>query len=283
MSQYAFFLKQKEIASSTKYIFSEKSQKIHNGYELDKVFGIKYSNTFINRSLFLLFKILNYKKKSKLIKLIQESLKKLNIKTLNEGDNYEFDPNNILPSKGITFYEGGWHSVKYIKDIEKEIANAYIFKIDKISNENSQVLKIIKKCNSVSIHIRRGDFLNEENYEKFGKVCTLNYFKKAIEKTSALIKNPHFFIFSNDINWAKNNFHGEQFSFVDININENSWIDMFLISNCKHNICSNGSFSWWAAWLNKNPAKIVIVPKYFISNRYVKDIYPENWIKLSDY
>ena len=80
--------------------------------------------------------------------------------------------------------------------------------------------------------------------------------------------------------WVQDNFKKPDFTIVNINTSTNSWKDMLLISNCAHHINSNGSFSWWSAWLNKNKDKVVIVPKNFMVNRYFEDIYPEGWIQF---
>ena len=93
-------------------------------------------------------------------------------------------------------------------------------------------MKQIKISNSVSVHVRRGDFLDSNNYNKFGAVCTLNYFLYAIEKIKTLVENPHFFFFTNDISWVKNNFTDPDFTVININTFDNSWKDMFLISSC---------------------------------------------------
>ncbi|MHA4807816.1 alpha-1,2-fucosyltransferase, partial [Flavitalea flava] len=200
-----------------------------------------------------------------------------------ENDNYNFQPEFLQSSSGIKFYLGGWHSEKYFRDIKDRVQQAFQFDSSKIGNANLEVLNKIKACTSVSIHVRRGDFLDANNYQKFGSVCTLNYFLCAIQKMKSLVDHPYFFFFTNDYSWVKDNFIDEDFTIININSGADSWKDMLLISNCKHNISSNGSFSWWSSYLNKNENKIVIVPKYFTANQYFEDIYPENWIQLSDY
>ncbi len=107
-------------------------------------------------------------------------------------------------------------------------------------------------------------------------------FLQLSRKSGLLLKYPHFFFFTNDNTWVTENFNSPDFTVININFSDNSWKDMFLISNCEHHINSNGSFSWWSAWLNKNENKIVIVPKNFMVNRYFKDIYPDNWIQLEE-
>jgi len=280
MSQYAFYLNKKRISKSTRFIFSKKSKQIHNGYELENVFGIKYYDSLVNKILYFIFNAIEYKKFTIISKPIIRIINFLGIAVISENENYNFNSEYLKPSKGIKFYVGGWHSEKYFADIKDTVLNTFQFRLENLGGENSQVLKQIKNCMSVSVHVRRGDFLDSNNYNKYGAVCTLNYFLSAIDKMRTVVENPHFFFFTNDTTWVSNNFKGPDFSVININTLENSWKDMFLISSCLNNIDSNGSFSWWSSWLNKNENKIVMVPKNFMVDKYFKDIYPEDWIQL---
>ena len=283
MSQYAFYLNKKRISKSTRFLFSKKSTKIHNGYELDNVFGIKYHDTYINKLLYIFFLAAGYKKSAFFSKLLIRILNFLGISIVNENDDYNFKPQYLIPSRGIKFYVGGWHSEKYFIEVKDQVLNTFQFKLKNIGPENMKVLDQIKKTNSVSVHVRRGDFLDSHNYGKLGAVCTLNYFLTAIEKMKSLVDQPHFFFFTNDSSWVRNQFNGPGYTLIDINRKDESWKDMFLISNCSNHINSNGSFSWWSSWLNRGGQPIVIVPKNFLTCIHFEDIYPENWIQLSDY
>ena len=283
MSQYSFYLKKKKLSKSTRFLFYKKSRKIHNGYELDNVFGIKYYDSLVNKLLYLIFNIVNYKKFTVISKPIIRIFNLLGVKVINEDNDYNFKPGYLPPSRGIKFYVGGWHSEKYFADIRETILNTFQFKFENLGKKNLEVLKQIKASVSVSVHVRRGDFLDANNFDKFGAVCTVHYFLCAIEKIKSLVENPHFFFFTNDTQWVENNFEGPDFTIININTLADSWKDMVLISLCSHNINSNGSFSWWSSWLNKNERKIVIVPKNFMVNKYFKDIYPESWMQLEDY
>jgi hypothetical protein len=283
MSQYAFYLSKRKTDGSARFLFSKKSNKIHNGFELDNVFGIQNHDSLKNKFLYLVYRIAGYKKYAFISKAFSRILNLLGIAIINENDDYNFNPEYLLPSGGIKFYVGGWHSEKYFVDIKEDVLNTFQFNLNKIGDKNLEMLERIKSYKSVSVHIRRGDFLDSNNYGTLGGVCTLNYFLSAIEKIKTLVENPHFFFFTNDRSWVKANFHGADFTLVEINEGTDSWKDMFLISNCSHHINSNGSFSWWSAWLNKDKNPIVIVPKNFLVNRHFKDIYPESWIQLSDY
>jgi hypothetical protein len=283
MSQYALYLQKKQLAKSSRYIFSKKSAGNHNGYELNTHFGIEYHDTFTNKLLFLLFRMVGYKKYPLLSKPIVRLLNLLGVEIIHENENYDFDPKHLQPSLGIKFYEGGWHSEKYFINIKEEILQTFQFKADRLGFENMQVLEKIHSVNSVSVHVRRGDFLDADNYKKFGSICTLNYFLCAIKKMNTIVEKPHFFFFTNDPEWVAENFISPNYTLININQFGNSWKDMYLISNCQCHIDSNGSFSWWASWLNQQSNKQVIVPKYFIAGHYSKDVYPESWIRLTDY
>ncbi len=283
MSQYAFYLNKKRISESTRFLFSKKSANIHNGYELGNVFGIVYDESAINKILYFIYRIVSYKKYTYISKPIIRILNFLGIAIVNENDDYNFKSEYLQLSKGIKFYVGGWHSEKYFIDIKDIVLNTFKFNLNNIGKENMEVLKQIKTSNSVSVHVRRGDFMDPNNYKKLGAVCTLNYFMSAIEKMKSLVDSPHFFFFTNDNAWVSKNFNGPDYTLINLNTNSDAWKDMFLISSCKHHINSNGSFSWWSAWLDVNRQPIVIVPKNFISGKHFEDIYPKSWTQLSDY
>jgi hypothetical protein len=94
------------------------------------------------------------------------------------------------------------------------------------------------------------------------------------------VETPFFYIFSDDKSWVKENFDIPNSYIVDCNVGKESWKDMYLMSICKYNINANSTFSWWAAWLNKNPNKIVIAPSKFNSQSEMRELYPESWIKI---
>jgi hypothetical protein len=97
------------------------------------------------------------------------------------------------------------------------------------------------------------------------------------------VENPHFFVFSNDLVWVKENIFIKNVTYVDCNAGKNSWKDMYLMSLCQHNIIANSTFSWWGAWLNKNKNKIVISPKRFLNSDTTTDVYPDAWTTLGEY
>lgn len=193
---------------------------------------------------------------------------------------FSYDP-DIFKIKKSAYLDGYWQSEKYFADISDIIHREFTIK-HKPNDINSQMLAKIDNVNSVSLHIRRGDYVNNKESYDFHGVCSLDYYKKSIKVIISQVHNPIFFIFSDDIEWAKTNLKIEYpLVFIDNNYN-NDYEDLRLMSNCKHNIISNSSFSWWAAWLNRNPNKIVLAPKRWFANQNIntKDLIPESWIKI---
>lgn len=125
---------------------------------------------------------------------------------------------------------------------------------------NPELAQEMRECASVSVHIRRGDYLNEENRAMFGNICTDAYYRKAMELIKEEVPDVHFYLFSDDISYVEQKYQGEEFTVVDINHGKDSFYDMWLMSNCKHNICANSTFSFWGARLNGNEGKIMIRP-----------------------
>lgn len=127
--------------------------------------------------------------------------------------------------------------------------------------------------NTCAVHVRRGDYLKLSHVHS---IQGMEYFNKAMEAVGEVDK---YVVFSDDIEWCKSNFKGEKFIFIE---GEKDYIDLFLMSMCKNQIISNSSFSWWAAWLNKNPNKKVVGPLRWFNEVNIdsKDILPESWIKI---
>lgn len=281
MSQYAFYLQKKKIDNSTRFIFDKRSHINHNGYELGRVFNIELEKTLSNSILFLLFRILTIKKYPYFSKPLIKTLNFFGIRLFEESENYDFDEVLLKPSKGIRFLYGGWHSEKYFNSNRNQVLKAFKLKVE--DKENLDHLEKIKKTESVSIHVRRGDYMKGIHFEMYGSVCTKGYFEVAIDKINKMLEKPHFFVFSNDLQWVKENFVMERCTFVDCNKAKDSWKDMYLMSNCKYNINSNSTFSWWGSYLNCNESKVVIIPHYFVNNLETKDFYPSSWLRIKDY
>ena len=183
--------------------------------------------------------------------------------------------------KDNTFLYGYFQTERYFENHRNELLQDFMLK-DQIDKINSSLINQLKSENSVSIHIRRGDYINSP----FEILDIQDYYKKAIELIQERVETPSFYIFTNDYLWTEENFSSFDIkkTIVKFNKNNQSYLDMILMSNCKHNICANSSFSWWGAWLNTNPEKIVIAPeKWFKNSNYIEstyDLIPSEWIKI---
>src|SRR3989344_4984067 len=149
-----------------------------------------------------------------------------------------------------------------------------------IVERNKKLASEISGTNSVSVHIRRGDYVTNANTNQFHGLCSLDYYNKAVSFISSKQNEMELFVFSDDIEWCKENLKYDfPIHFVETN---DAHSDMYLMSLCKHNIIANSSFSWWGAWLNDNFQKIVVAPSQWIADASVntQDLIPKGWIKI---
>lgn len=194
---------------------------------------------------------------------------------------FHFDP-EILNSPKNSYLTGYWQSEKYFETSEMLIRKSFVFR-EPQNEKNRAILEAISSSNSVSIHIRRGDYVSNSTTNSVHGTCDVAYYNDAVSRISKFVKDPVFYIFSDDIAWARENIRiSDEHYYVEGNEGTQHYEDMRLMSNCRHNIIANSSFSWWAAWLNNNAAKIVIAPRKWFAdnNRNTKDLLPEKWIKL---
>jgi hypothetical protein len=185
----------------------------------------------------------------------------------------------IMDIRGNVYLDGFWQTEKYFKDVAEIIKKDFIPK-SPLSQSASEVLKKIEETNSISLHIRRGDYISDSKTNLFHGPCTLAYYEKAIEYILKKVDDPVFYIFSDDIEWAKKNLKAPNDVFVS-QPNIKDFEEMFLMSKCKHNIIANSSFSWWGAWLNRYEKKIVVAPTpWFNANEKLIDLIPNSWIQI---
>lgn len=264
MFEYAFYEKVKrvypnqEIKLDSNYAF-----KIdHNGIESFNLFGlhpkVAAKEEVINLVRSDKFPILEYEiKENRIIRRIKDMFNlypKSYIKQTDFATYYEkfF---NLDENESYYFY-GPFVNERYFYDIRDDVID--IFKFPSITEKhNLEYEKLIKNSNSVSIHIRRGDYITSGS-----KLIGLNYYKEAINIIEKKADNPTYFVFSDDVSEARKMFGGnDKFIYVEGNNNPLNYRDMQLMSLCKHNITCNSTFSFWGAYLNRDKDKIVISPK----------------------
>lgn len=188
-----------------------------------------------------------------------------------------------LLNESNVYLDGYWEDQRYFSSISKTIRELYTFP-DFVNPQNIALNDKIANSLSVSIHIRRGDKV----HSKIHRIHLLDYYVEAINLIQKRLnyETVKFFVFSDDIDWTRENFNHlrEDFEYVVWNKGKNSFRDMQLISLCKHNINASSTFSWWASYLNKNPDKIVITPKKVFKDAYHylenTGLIPSDWIQI---
>jgi Glycosyl transferase family 11 len=221
------------------------------------------------------------KPKNLLPRIFYKIKKRFSSQDLVKEKYYHFD-NSVFDVSCNSYLEGYWQSEKYFIDIQEIIREEFQFRDLPIGNI-AELQNKIKSLNSVSIHIRRGDYVSNKATNAYHGVCSLEYYHKAITFLLDKLDAPHFFIFSDEIEWAKENLIIESpHSFVENDKQVPAYEDMRLMGSCNHHIIANSSFSWWAAWLNDNKNKIVIAPKDWFADteKNTKDLVPESWIRI---
>lgn len=141
----------------------------------------------------------------------------------------------------------------------------------------------MEKENSISIHVRRGDYTSKNNVAYYGNICTERYYENAMKYMEERIENCRFYFFSDDIEDIKEHYRMKNAVYVERSMFDayEDWYDMYLMSVCKHNIIANSTFSWWGAWLNQHDGRIVVAPTKWINTCDYQDIYPGEWIQIS--
>lgn len=215
--------------------------------------------------------------------------------------NFYSDVLNLSCEKGL-FIEGYWQCEKYFKDIRPHLL-AETCPTRDFSNTFSkpnfkkykETLDLVKNTKSVSIHVRRGDLVNNPDTFKVHGICSMEYYINAVKLLKNKYSNLNFFIFSDDPVWVKNSFISHKGLF-EINKNKKTTqikivdtgkdiADLYLMRHCCHHITANSTFSWWGAWLSsaiENKGTIICPEKWFNSTKSFnsKDLIPESWIKL---
>lgn len=182
-----------------------------------------------------------------------------------------------------TFLNGYWQSEKYFNSIRNKLLHEITLK-ESLSTKALLQEKQINEVNSVALHVRRGDFVSLKSANHFHGYLDIDYYKVALEQIKNKVTDPVFFIFSDDMDWCKENlaFINKK-EFVDGKANAiSTQEELILMSRCKHTIIANSSFSWWGAWLNQNKSKTVIAPKNWFADKKINinDLIPADWIKM---
>ena len=199
-----------------------------------------------------------------------------------EDEYYKYEPALMKVSSPILL-EGFWQHHRYYEHIYPEIWEELTLK-EAYKKDNTGVLSEIEQnAAAVSIHIRRGDYVSDPNNLNWFGVMPVSYYYKAIDYINNKIKSPVYYVFSDDLNWVKRNLNIKgQTVYVDIEGGKD-YLELDAMSKCRHNIIANSSFSWWGAFLNKSPGKIVVAPATWLANEEANkrvEIQFPGWIKM---
>ncbi len=196
---------------------------------------------------------------------------------------FTFDE-NILKVCPPIYLDGYWQSEQYFFNLASDLRQEFTLN-QPLGDANRKILEQIREPSreAVSLHIRRGDYVSNAHTAQFHGLCSLEYYRLAVDYISKNVSNPHFFIFSDDLEWVRENLllH-HPMTLVDVNDANHGVFDISLMSSCRHHIIANSSFSWWGAWLNSYMEKIVIAPKHWFADAMLdtSDLIPASWIRL---
>jgi len=250
---------------------------LHNGYELDRIFNI---NAQLAGNIELK-KVLGWRAYSPVRKkLYRPQLVKLRGKKMFVDTQFSsWSQINEVPDD--CYLMGNWQTEHYFDKVREVIRADFSFKIPP-AGRNAELAEKISRCVAVSLHVRRGDYAANAATQAFHGLCSLDYYRRAIEYVINRVPNSVFFIFSDDIPWVRENLQlVYPCHYVDHNKGDESYNDMRLMSLCTHHIIANSSFSWWGAWLNPRFDKIVVAPqRWVLSDFDASDIVPSSWTKI---
>lgn len=280
MFQYAFGKALSKKHKTELYLdlswFEENTNSTVRKFQLD-LFNTKYfiaDKKIIKRYKPLLYKSLN----TALIKL---KIGKLQLPKYFIENSIAYNDSINLINKN-SYVNGYWQSEKYFQDISCDLRSDFSLKHQYLAEINNSLLKQIHDFESIAVHIRRSDYNYKQNIDIHG-ILPITYYEDSMKFITEKLKNPVFFVFSDDIEWAKKiiKCEGRKIEYITNNPN---YIDFFLNAECKHHIIANSTFSWWSAWLNSSANKIIIAPKKWYNNESMNnqtiDLIPESWFRI---
>ncbi len=194
---------------------------------------------------------------------------------------FHFDP-AVPELRPPVYLDGYWQSERYFSDIAGVLRQEFTAKAP-LDRENAALAEAIDAVNAVSLHVRRGDYVGDPTTNRFHGICSPDYYQRAVDYITARAGGPHLFVFSDDRQWTRANLRfAAPTTFVGANSPDCGYRDMQLMARCRHHIVANSSFSWWGAWLNPSPEKIVVAPsRWFNQARSdTRDLIPEDWVRL---
>lgn len=195
---------------------------------------------------------------------------------------FGFDPNVNTLSPPVCL-NGHWQSLKYFSDAQ-DLIRAEIGRVGDLSEKSRALHTEISSTDAICLHVRRGDYVTNKNAAQFHGLCSMDYYRQGVQITSAELKNPHGYVFSDDPEWVRHNLDvGLDFTVVDVNGPDDAHQDLWLMAACKNFVIANSSLSWWGAWLGAYPHKRVVAPLAWFKDaqRDTRDLIPGDWVRLA--
>ena len=217
----------------------------------------------------------------RLRQLVQRAVPSMNVepRVLVRETSMRFDP-RMLETPDGSYLEGYWQSEKYFKDLASTLREEFAPRRP-LSGRDAEVAASMQATDSVSLHVRRGDYASNPATARFHGLCDETYYARCVRHITDRVKAPRFFVFSDDPDWARTNINIPfPTTFVSHETDSPDYVDLTLMSCCRHSIIANSTFSWWGAWLNRNPGKIVLMPARWykaLPEDETADLRPEGW------
>lgn len=254
-----------------------KNYKLHQGFEFPRLFNQHYGiATQVD-----VFKMLSWQAPSLVRRVLaRKQFASFRHKCFIAEPHYQYWA-GIAGAPQDCYLSGYWQSEKYFSDVAAQIREDFTFLLP-LEGKNADFAQRIAEGRAISLHIRRGDYVSNQQTTATHGLCSIDYYQDAIRYIAERVQNPQFFVFSDDIAWVRDNLKIDfPHHYVGHNSGTQSYNDMRLMSLCKHHIIANSSFSWWGAWLNASREKIVIAPKkWFVADTDTSDLYPLGWVSL---
>lgn len=187
----------------------------------------------------------------------------------------------ISQLRGDKYLAGYWQSHRYFEGCAEQLRKELTPR-GQLSPSILDYERMIKARTAVSVHVRRGDYVSNPAANAFHGTCSPDYYREAMEVMQRQVDDPHYFVFSDDFNWAKTHLaFMRPVTFVDCPDRTHDFEEIHLMRSCRHNIIANSSFSWWGAWLNDHPARVVVAPKRWFRDPSIdtRDLIPADWCR----
>ncbi len=276
MFQYALYLALKHHSPDNKIDTSiYRYRPSHNGYELNRIFGIEAD-------------CVSPSERDMMVDVSKDiwSVIRRSLGFRRQGTGriiQEPDPANgwwpeVLQSQNC-YLCGYWQSEKYFASIADIVRKEFVFQ-PVLSNRDQAVADRMQSEQSVSIHVRRGDYIKPRRRDDYD-VCSPAYYRRAITYIQGIVNHPQLYVFSDDLAWVtQQDIFPDGTIYIDGHTGNEAYIDMQLMSLCRHHIIANSSFSWWGAWLGQYDKTIVVGPSIWFRHRARPNILPTNWIAI---